>query len=64
MLAFFVAILLATYVFMPVYYDLELVSINKYLLRRFNSNTVRLAGSVGFIMATVNYWGFDYILLG
>lgn len=47
--------LLAAKVFMPIYYDLELTSVHKYLLRRFRSNAVRLAGSVGFILCTVSF---------
>ncbi|KAI1290201.1 Sodium-coupled monocarboxylate transporter 2 [Halotydeus destructor] len=57
MAAFTVGVILAVNVFMPIYYDLQLTSVNKYLLKRFRSNVVRLTGSVGFILATLPYMG-------
>lgn len=49
-----VAVGLASEVFMPVYYDLELISVNEYLFLRFNSKWVKLAGTIGFLFATVS----------
>ncbi|KAH7644920.1 sodium-coupled monocarboxylate transporter 1-like protein 2 [Dermatophagoides farinae] len=48
-------IILAAEVFMPVYYDLGIVSINEYLLQRFNSKNLKMAGSLGFLIATMPY---------
>lgn len=43
--------------FLPVYYDLNLSSVNQYLKIRFNSEKVRLAGTFTFLFATVPYMG-------
>ncbi|RWS05184.1 sodium-coupled monocarboxylate transporter 1-like protein 2 [Dinothrombium tinctorium] len=54
-IAFLIAAFLAANLFMPIYYDLELTSINKYLLRRFNTNSIRVLGSIAFILSTLPY---------
>ncbi|XP_054160647.1 sodium-coupled monocarboxylate transporter 1-like [Oppia nitens] len=51
-ISFFVAIVLAAHVFMPIYYRMGLLSVNEYLAKRFNSPYIRMAGTVGFILAT------------
>lgn len=48
-----VAIFLAAEVFMPVYHDLGLTSINEYLEKRFESKAIKLLGTIGFLLATV-----------
>lgn len=52
-----IAALSAAELFLPVYYDLKLSSVNQYLKIRFNSEAVRLAGTFTFIFATVPYMG-------
>lgn len=47
----------AAELYLPVYYDLKLSSVNQYLKIRFNSEKVRLAGTFTFIFATVPYMG-------
>ncbi|RWS00859.1 sodium-coupled monocarboxylate transporter 1-like protein 2, partial [Dinothrombium tinctorium] len=47
--------LLAANVFMPIYYDLKLTSINKYLYLRFETNSIRVFGSFGFLLCTLLY---------
>ncbi|XP_054159523.1 sodium-coupled monocarboxylate transporter 1-like [Oppia nitens] len=54
-ISFFVAIVLAAHVFMPIYYRLGLLSVNEYLAKRFNSGYIRLAGTFGFILATTTH---------
>lgn len=51
------AALAAAEIFLPVYYDLNLSSVNQYLKVRFNSEKVRLAGTFTFLFATVPYMG-------
>ncbi|XP_015783741.1 sodium-coupled monocarboxylate transporter 2 isoform X2 [Tetranychus urticae] len=57
MISFLIAILLASYIFMPLYYDLNVISVNKYLSLRFQSPEIRIIGSLGFILATLPYMG-------
>uniref|UniRef100_G3MQS0 Sodium/solute symporter n=1 Tax=Amblyomma maculatum TaxID=34609 RepID=G3MQS0_AMBMU len=47
----------AAEVFLPVFYRLQLTSVNSYLERRFRSNAVRLLGSLTFIVNTILYMG-------
>ena len=47
----------AAELYLPVYYDLNLSSVNQYLKIRFNSEKVRLAGTFTFLFATVPYLG-------
>ena len=47
----------AAELYLPVYYDLNLSSVNQYLKVRFNSEKVRLAGTFTFLFATVPYLG-------
>lgn len=49
-----IAIFVTAEIFMPVFHDLEITSINEYLKMRFNSNAVKLAGSIGFMVYTVS----------
>ncbi|XP_037033725.1 sodium-coupled monocarboxylate transporter 1-like [Bradysia coprophila] len=51
------AALAAAEIFLPVYYDLNLSSVNQYLKIRFNSEKVRLAATFTFLFATVPYMG-------
>ncbi|KAJ6647651.1 Sodium-coupled monocarboxylate transporter 2 [Pseudolycoriella hygida] len=51
------AAVFAAEIFLPVYYDLNLSSVNQYLKIRFNSEKVRLAGTFTFLLATVPYMG-------
>ena len=53
MACFFVAVILSSEVFMPVFYQLNMTSINEYLYLRFKSQNARLCGSMAFIMCTV-----------
>ncbi|RWS09379.1 sodium-coupled monocarboxylate transporter 1-like protein 2 [Dinothrombium tinctorium] len=55
MLMVVIAAFVGANLFMPLYYDLELTSVNKYLLRRFNTNTLRVLGSLTFIISTLPY---------
>ncbi|KAJ6215650.1 hypothetical protein RDWZM_010150 [Blomia tropicalis] len=48
-------IILASEIFMPVYYQLNITSVNEYLFQRFNSKAIKLAGSLGFLIATMPY---------
>ncbi|XP_077482936.1 sodium-coupled monocarboxylate transporter 1-like [Amblyomma americanum] len=48
---------IAAEVFLPVFYRLQLTSVNSYLERRFCSNAVRLLGSLTFIVNTILYMG-------
>ena len=45
----------AAELYLPVYYDLNLSSVNQYLKLRFKSEKVRLAGTASFLFATVPY---------
>ncbi|XP_054156937.1 sodium-coupled monocarboxylate transporter 1-like [Oppia nitens] len=54
-IAIVLSIILAAEVFMPIYYKLDVISIHEYLSQRFNSKYIRLAGTVGFLLATVPY---------
>lgn len=56
------AALTAAELFLPVYYDLNLSSVNQYLKIRFNSEKVRLAGTFTFILATVPYMGVSMLV--
>ncbi|XP_072144454.1 sodium-coupled monocarboxylate transporter 2-like isoform X2 [Dermacentor andersoni] len=48
---------IAVEVFLPVFYRLQLTSVNSYLEMRFNSIAVRLLGSLSFIVNTMLYMG-------
>lgn len=54
---FTIAVCLSAHVFMPVFYELNMTSVNEYLQLRFESRAVRLAGSFGFIFCTLPYMG-------
>lgn len=51
------AVLLAAYVFLPMYYKMDITSINEYLEKRFNSTAVRNIASAVFIVQTLLYMG-------
>ncbi|KAK8765306.1 hypothetical protein V5799_032085 [Amblyomma americanum] len=51
------AILMAAFIFMPMYYKMDITSINEYLEKRFMSTAVRKIGSVLFIVQTMLYLG-------
>ncbi|XP_077486528.1 sodium-coupled monocarboxylate transporter 1-like [Amblyomma americanum] len=51
------AVLMAAYVFLPMYYNMDITSINEYLERRFNSTAVRNIASAVFIVQTLFYTG-------
>ena len=50
-----ITVTLAAELFLPVYYTLEITSVNEYLYKRFNSETVKLLGTVGFLIGTVSF---------
>lgn len=50
-----IAVVLAAEIFLPVYYTLEITSVNEYLYKRFNSNSIKLFGTCGFMLGTVSY---------
>ncbi|XP_037505843.1 sodium-coupled monocarboxylate transporter 1 [Rhipicephalus sanguineus] len=52
-----IAIVVAAFVFLPVYYNMDLTSINEYLERRFSSTAVRNLASALFIIQTLLYMG-------
>ncbi|KAM7307000.1 putative sodium-dependent multivitamin transporter [Ixodes scapularis] len=52
-----IAVILAAYVFLPMYYKMDITSINEYLERRFNSTAVRNVASGVFIVQTLLYMG-------
>ncbi|KAM7308971.1 sodium-coupled monocarboxylate transporter 1-like [Ixodes scapularis] len=52
-----VAILLATFAFLPIYYEMDVTSINEYLERRFKSTAVRKLASFLFLLETLMYLG-------
>lgn len=54
---FSLAVILSAEVFMPVFYDLNMTSVNEYLLLRFRSTKLRTIGSIGFIACTLPYMG-------
>ncbi|CAG2177855.1 unnamed protein product, partial [Oppiella nova] len=49
------SIFLAAEVFMPIYYKLEVISVHEYLSKRFDAQYIRLAGTIGFLLATIPY---------
>lgn len=51
------AVLMAAYVFLPMYYKMDITSINEYLEKRFNSTAVRNIASAVFIVQTLLYMG-------
>lgn len=51
------AILMAAFIFMPMYYEMDITSINEYLEKRFSSRAIRKIGSVLFIVHTLLYLG-------
>lgn len=57
-----IAALTAAELFLPVYYDLNLSSVNQYLKIRYNSERVRLAGTFTFLLATVPYMGVSSLM--
>ena len=58
MVCFTIAVTLSAEVFMPVFYRLNMTSINEYLFLRFKSRNVRLCGAFAFITGTVS-WNFS-----
>jgi len=54
---FTLAVILSAHVFMPVFYRLNMTSVNEYLFLRFKSNRLRMLGSIGFILCTLPYMG-------
>ncbi|XP_075741035.1 sodium-coupled monocarboxylate transporter 1-like [Rhipicephalus microplus] len=51
------AILMAAFIFMPMYYNMDITSINEYLEKRYSSRAVRKIGSILFIVHTLLYLG-------
>ncbi|XP_072144689.1 sodium-coupled monocarboxylate transporter 2-like [Dermacentor andersoni] len=51
------SILVAAFVFLPMYYKMDITSINEYLEKRFVSTAIRNIASVVFIMSTLLYMG-------
>ncbi|XP_050027272.2 sodium-coupled monocarboxylate transporter 1-like isoform X1 [Dermacentor andersoni] len=51
------AILMAAFIFMPMYYKMDITSINEYLEKRFTSRVIRKIGSILFIVHTLLYLG-------
>ncbi|KAH7938357.1 hypothetical protein HPB49_022743 [Dermacentor silvarum] len=51
------SILMAAFIFMPMYYKMDITSINEYLEKRFNSRVIRKIGSILFIVHTLLYLG-------
>ncbi|XP_037519058.1 sodium-coupled monocarboxylate transporter 1 [Rhipicephalus sanguineus] len=51
------AILMAAFIFMPMYYKMDITSINEYLEKRFSSRAIRKIGSILFIVHTLLYLG-------
>ncbi|KAL3246054.1 hypothetical protein MRX96_057973 [Rhipicephalus microplus] len=51
------AILMAAFIFMPMFYKMDITSINEYLEKRFTSRAVRKIGSIIFIVHTMIYLG-------
>ncbi|XP_037521166.1 sodium-coupled monocarboxylate transporter 1 [Rhipicephalus sanguineus] len=51
------AILMAAFIFMPMFYKMDVTSINEYLEKRFSSRGVRKMGSIIFIAHTMIYLG-------
>ncbi|XP_037521169.1 sodium-coupled monocarboxylate transporter 2 [Rhipicephalus sanguineus] len=47
------AILMAAFIFMPMFYKMDVTSINEYLEKRFSSRAVRKMGSIIFIAHTI-----------
>lgn len=47
-----VSIVVAAFVFLPMYYKMDITSINEYLEKRFMSTAIRNIASVVFIMST------------
>ena len=54
MVSFTIAVFLSAEVFLPVFYDLNMTSVNEYLFLRFKSVRVRSIGSFSFILCTVS----------
>lgn len=54
MVCFIIAVVLSAEVFMPVFYRLNMTSVNEYLFMRFKSHNARLCGTIAFIMSTVS----------
>ncbi|XP_064489130.1 sodium-coupled monocarboxylate transporter 2-like [Ornithodoros turicata] len=52
-----IAILLAAFIFLPMYYNMDITSINEYLEKRFMSTAVRRLASAIFIIQTLLYMG-------
>nr|XP_050027167.1 sodium-coupled monocarboxylate transporter 2-like [Dermacentor andersoni]XP_054922405.1 sodium-coupled monocarboxylate transporter 2-like [Dermacentor andersoni]XP_054922406.1 sodium-coupled monocarboxylate transporter 2-like [Dermacentor andersoni] len=51
------AILMAAFIFMPMYYKMNITSINEYLEKRYTSRAIRKIGSIIFIVHTMFYLG-------
>ncbi|XP_065294528.2 sodium-coupled monocarboxylate transporter 2-like [Dermacentor albipictus] len=51
------SILVAAFVFLPMYYNMDITSINEYLEKRFMSTAIRNIASIVFIMSTLLYMG-------
>ena len=54
MSCFMIAVVLSAEVFLPVFYQLNMTSVNEYLFLRFKSHKARLCGSLAFLMCTVS----------
>ncbi|XP_028966362.1 sodium-coupled monocarboxylate transporter 1 [Galendromus occidentalis] len=52
-----IAILVAARVFLPMYYNMDITSINEYLEKRFNSTAVRSLAAGVFVIQTLLYMG-------
>ncbi|XP_054159817.1 sodium-coupled monocarboxylate transporter 1-like [Oppia nitens] len=51
------ASIIAAEIFLPIYYNLQFTSVNKYLEERFGNEKVRLAVSMSFLLCTIPYMG-------
>ncbi|KAK8757990.1 hypothetical protein V5799_004377 [Amblyomma americanum] len=52
-----IAVLVAAFVFLPMYYKMDITSINEYLEKRFMSTAIRNIASAVFIVQTLLYMG-------
>lgn len=48
-----IAAIIACEVFIPIYYNMNLVSVNEYLLKRFKSKTLQVVANISVLLAYV-----------